>query len=124
MFYFKPQGELSKVLVSREMEEKRRMSKEKGKWKKMKQLFKGKTKKVKDSNRQKDDGRGTQDLFDDEFFNGKNIVPFMQQYQYKKQMDHRFEEEHEREEDRQKRRRDKQADMYSDSEDDVSYILC
>ncbi|CAC5411125.1 unnamed protein product [Mytilus coruscus] len=96
---FKPQGELSKVLVSRKMEEQKRKDKDHGKWTKMKNMFRVKSKKIKVANQQnndkKEDGRRSPyDSDDERLHREKTIAPFMKEYHYKKQMDHVLDEQH------------------------------
>ncbi|XP_052077898.1 myb-like protein X [Mytilus californianus] len=115
---FKPQGELSKVLVSRKMEEQKRKDKDHGKWTKMKNMFRVKSKKIKVANQQnndkKEDGRRSPyDSDDERLHREKTIAPFMKEYQYKKQMDHVLDEQHVREGESDYRERIK----YSDDED-------
>ncbi|VDI36257.1 Hypothetical predicted protein, partial [Mytilus galloprovincialis] len=101
---FKPQGDLSKVLVTRKMEEQKRKEKDHGKWTKMKNIFRVKAKKIKvasyqnndNKDNKREDGRNS-DSDDERLHREKTIAPFMKEYHYKKQMDHVLDEQHVRE---------------------------
>lgn len=86
--FFQPEGQLSKVLVTRNMHEKKRNKKQK----KLGQFARGKSKGDK-----RKDGSGTPDLLEEEKLkkNGDGIkAEYMEQYVNKKRIETRLDEEH------------------------------
>ena len=80
------------------MEEKSRKNQELGKWKKMKSLFRVKTKKIKDVSQKKGNVNEIALDSDEEekqkAEREKTVAPFMKEYNYKKQMEQQLDEQH------------------------------
>jgi hypothetical protein len=80
------------------MEEKSRNNQEMGKWKKMKSLFRVKTKKIKDVSQKK--GHANELALDSDEEERQTaerentVAPFMKEYNYKKQMEQQLDEQH------------------------------
>lgn len=80
------------------MEEKSRKNQDMGKWKKMRNLFRVKTKKIKDVGQKKGNSNEISPDSDEEekqkSEREKTVAPFMKEYNYKKHMEQQLDEQH------------------------------